>query len=357
MPLLFVRNDITRMKVDAIVNAANSELRAGGGVCGAIFEAAGASELAMECATLAPCGVGQSILTKGYALPAQYIIHTVGPVWQGGSSGEEGQLQACYTNSLALAVAHKFKSIAFPLISSGIFGYPKEATMGVAVSAIRSFLEENDILVYLVFFDTEANLIGSQRYQDIARHIDDRYVQAHSHPRGSQSPRRRGPDNLYRSLSVMASEGDTDVCQVQENISAPLMYPDATRKTGAKRRSLADVVTQLEETFSECLLRHIDEKGLTDVAVYKRANVDRRLFSKIRSDKTHTPKKATALAFAIALRLSSDETRDLLKKAGYALSNSSRFDIIVAFCIEEGVPDIDAVNEILFQFEEPLLGA
>ena len=357
MPLLFVRNDITRMKVDAIVNAANSELRAGGGVCGAIFEAAGASELGMECATLAPCGVGQAILTHGYALPARHIIHTVGPVWQGGSSGEEGQLQACYTNSLALADAHKLKSIAFPLISSGVFGYPKEAAMQVAVATIRAYLQDHDILVYLVFFDTEANLLGSQRYQDIARHIDDRYVQAHSHPRGSQSPRRRSPDNLYGSLKAMASERDMEVCQIQENISAPLMYPDATRKTGAKRRSLADVVTQLEETFSECLLRHIDEKGLTDVAVYKRANVDRRLFSKIRSDKAHTPKKATALAFAIALNLSLDETRDMLRKAGYALSNSSRFDIIVAFCIEEGVPDIDAVNEILFQFEEPLLGA
>lgn len=229
--------------------------------------------------------------------------------------------------------------------------------MQVAVATIRAYLQDHDILVYLVFFDTEANLIGSQRYQDIARHIDDRYVQAHSHPRGSQSPRRRSPDNLYGSLKAMASERDMEVCQIQENISAPLMYPDATSKTGAKRRSLADVVTQLEETFSECLIRHIDEKGLTDVAVYKRANVDRRLFSKIRSDKAHTPKKATALAFAIALHLSLDETRDLLRKAGYALSNSSRFDIIVAFCIEEGVPDIDTVNEILFQFEEPLLGA
>ena len=358
MPLLFVRNDITRMKVDAIVNAANSELREGGGVCGAIFEAAGAAELRKECAALAPCGVGQAILTDGHALPARHIIHTVGPVWQGGSSGEEGQLRACYANSLALAVSHKLTSIAFPLISSGIFGYPKEEAMRCAVAAIREVLLTHDLLVYLVFYDAETNLIGSQRYQDIARHIDDRYVQTHSHPREVRNRLPREPYPLRVESPARTAETDHVAYRIQENFSAPLMYPDPnTKKADVRRRSLADVVTQLEETFSECLLRHIDEKGLSDVTAYKRANIDRRLFSKIRSDKAHAPKKTTALAFAIALGLSLDETRDLLKKAGYALSNSSRFDIIVAFCIEEGLPDIDAVNEILFQFEEPLLGA
>lgn len=375
MPLLFVREDITRMHVDAIVNAANAELRAGGGVCGAIFEAAGPQELAMDCQALAPCATGQAVMTSGHALPARHVIHAVGPVWQGGMAGEENLLRACYRNSLELAVQNKLRSIAFPLISSGVYGYPKEAAIQVAVDAIREFLLEHELLVHLVFFDAEANLIGEKRFRDVARYIDDHYVETHERRRDRTSgyPRLQvreffsaGED--AESTRPKESLPDDQLFAAELYVERPLrksprqesLHPVPSRREKADttgKRSLADVVAQLDESFSVSLLRLIDEKGLSDVEVYKRANIDRRLFSKIRSHKGHNPKKSTALAFSIALGLSLDETRDLLAKAGYALSNSSRFDLIVAYCIEDGMRDVHDVNEVLFQFQEPLLGA
>lgn len=156
MPLQIVRNDITKMKVDAIVNAANSQLKMGGGVCGAIFDAAGANELQQECDSIGICNTGNAVITKGYNLPAKYIIHAVGPIWSGGKNNEEQLLTSCYINSLKLANENKLESIAFPLISSGIYGYPKDQAFRVAVSAIQGFLLENDMVVYLIVFDKKA---------------------------------------------------------------------------------------------------------------------------------------------------------------------------------------------------------
>jgi O-acetyl-ADP-ribose deacetylase len=360
MPLLFVREDITRMHVDVIVNAANPDLRAGGGVCGAIFEAAGPKDLAMACQPLAPCATGQAVLTPGFSLPARHIIHAVGPIWQGGTEGEEELLRACYRNSLDLAVQHNLHTIAFPLISSGLYGYPKEAAMQIAVDTIREFLNGQERLVYLVFFDAETNLIGEKRFQDVTRYIDDHYAQTQECRRSRMD---RYPRSLFRnafavSEAIESPESAQDMAGEGLASSMPAPAPAHRDKKEAKaKRSLEDVVAQLEESFSVSLLRLIDEKGLSDVEVYKRANIDRRLFSKIRSHKAHNPRKTTALAFSIALGLSLDEARDLLAKAGYALSNSSRFDLIVSYCIEEGMQDVHAVNEVLFQFQEPLLGA
>ena len=162
MPLHLVRNDITKMKVDAIVNAANSALQRGGGVCGAIFAAAGARELQEACNKIGGCKVGEAVITPGFRLPAKYIIHTVGPVWQGGKANEPQLLRNCYINSLTLALEHKCESIAFPLISSGIYGYPKEQALQVAISAIREFLQDNELNVYLVLFDKEAYTLGEK---------------------------------------------------------------------------------------------------------------------------------------------------------------------------------------------------
>ncbi len=329
MPLQIVRNDITTMKVDAIVNAANESLLGGGGVDGAIHRAAG-PQLLEECRTLGGCKTGQAKITKGYRLPARYVIHTVGPVWQGGSHGEKSLLVSAYRSSLELAAAHHCESMAFPLISSGVYGYPKDQALQVAVDTIRSFLQSHDLTVYLVIFDRAAYTIGGKLFQEIAAYIDDRYVEAHTSP--YESERRR-----------MAAA------------SAPMSAP-APAMFGSLLGELDQALGQLDESFSQMLLRKIDESGMTDAQCYKKANIDRKLFSKIRSDVHYKPSKATAMAFAVALELPLDQARELLKKAGYAFSPASKFDIIVEYFITHKNYDIFQINQALFAFDQSLLG-
>lgn len=330
MSLEIVRNDITKMKVDAIVNAANSLLKMGGGVCGAIFHAAGEEELQAECDEIGSCKVGDAVITGGYHLFAKHIIHAVGPIWQGGKHNEEKLLHDCYRNALNLAKKHELESIAFPLISSGIYGYPKDQAIQVAINAISEFLMEHEMKVYLVVFDRKSFVLSEKLFSAIEKYIDDHYVEEHTR---------------HESSRVIEQY---EYLQTHEMVSAP------SPKT--KRRSLAEVLGHLDESFSEMLLRLIDEKEMTDVETYKRANIDRKLFSKIRSTKSYNPSKATAIAFAIALKLNLDETKDLLGKAGYTLSQSNKFDVIIQYFIEDGNYDIHEMNEVLFAFEQVLLG-
>lgn len=336
MPLELIRNDITKVHADAIVNAANSSLLGGGGVDGAIHKTAG-PELLAECRKLGGCRIGQAKITKGYRLPAKYVIHTVGPVWRGGNHNEEKLLAACYQNSLELAKKYQLESIAFPLIASGAYGYPKDQALKIAIAVIGDFLLKNDLTVYLVVFDKKAFALSEKIFSSIAQYIDDKYIEEHRIDRDNRLQYNLRLEQYY----------------VQETISpetAPYA-PPAKRK-----RSLDEVVKQLDESFSQMLLRLIDEKGMTDAQTYKRANIDRRLFSKIRNDINYKPSKPTAIAFAIAFRLNLDETRDLLRKAGFALSNSSKFDIIIQYFIEDGNYNIFEINEALFAFDQPMLG-
>lgn len=341
MPLEIVRNDITKMKVDAIVNAANESLLGGGGVDGAIHRAAGSALLA-ECRTLGGCKTGKAKLTGGYNLPAKYVIHTVGPVYRDGKHGEKTLLESCYRESLALAKAHGCESVAFPLISSGVYRYPKDQALKVAIDVISDFLLENEMTVYIVVFDKASYQIGEKLFSDIAEYIDDHYVDEHT-------------DYSRERISMNALPG------VAPHKRRKKSEDDILETCDCKAMPLEDdldaKLKHIDESFSQMLLRKIDEKGMTDAECYKKANVDRKLFSKIRSDVHYKPSKPTALAFAISLELSLDETEDMLRKAGFALSHSNKFDIIIEYFISRGNYNIFEINEALFAFDQSLLGA
>ena len=335
MPLQIVRNDITTMKVDAIVNAANESLLGGGGVDGAIHRAAG-PELLAECRTLNGCKTGQAKITKGYRLPAKFVIHTVGPIWRGGGHGERELLVSAYRSSLELALAGGCETVAFPLISSGVYGYPKDQALKVAVDTIGEFLLSHDMTVYLVIFDRAAYTIGGKLFADIAAYIDDRYVDEHT-------------DHALESRRMAAAQQADAFFDLQARFNAPA-------PAAAADRELREAVSHLDESFSQMLLRKIDERGMTDAQCYKKANIDRKLFSKIRSDVHYKPSKPTAMAFAVALELPLEEAREMLEKAGFAFSHASKFDIIVEYFIAHQNYNIFEINEALFAFDQSLLG-
>ncbi len=336
MPLEIIRNDITKVHANAIVNAANSSLLGGGGVDGAIHRAAG-PKLLEECRGLGGCKVGQAKITKGYNLPAKYVIHTVGPVWQGGNNNEESLLIDCYKNSLALAKDYKLESVAFPLISAGAYGYPRDKALKTAISVIGDFLLKNEMTVFLVVYDKMSFILSEKLFSSIKEYIDDRYIE--------ESP-------ILRRNRLEESNQLRECYTETPKLSSEKVYSPIKKH----KRSLEDVINQMDETFTEMLLRLIDEKAMTYVETYKKANIDKKLFSKIHNDINYKPSKPTAIAFAIALKLSLDETKDLLLKAGFALSHSSKFDIIIEYYIEEGNYNIFEINEGLFAFDQKLLG-
>ena len=335
------------MDVDAIINSTNTSLKKGGGVCGAIFEMAGTQKLQEECDAIGHCERGEAVITKGYNMPARNIIHTVGPVWNGGKSGESYLLRACYTNSLALAVRYGCESIAFPLISSGIYGYPKEEALQIALDAIRDFLLEHELDVYLVVYDNASFSISRTLFSDIERYIDDNYVDEHkSHRMRFRNMRDLGEDrHSYESV-------DKELF-VNKTYGFITVFKD--EYAAKKERRLESLQEELAESFSERLIRLIDEKGMKDPEVYKRANINRQLFSKIRCNHGYQPSKQTAIALAIALCLTLDETFDFLEKAGYTLSKSIKADVIIEYFIEHGMYDIFEINSALFNFTQTTL--
>lgn len=330
MPFTIIRQDITKMHVDAIVNAANSGLKMGGGVCGAIFKAAGAQQMQAACEQCAPVGTGSAAITSAFALPCQYVIHAVGPVYRADRAEQCGtQLYAAYTSALRLAAENGCASIAFPLISSGIFGYPKADALRVASAAIQDFLEQNDMEVYLAVFNKEAFSAGLALMGKVEAYIDENYVQTH------RDRRRR-----FLQGESLAAEWDSP------NLSAA---PSAFA-------GMPPTFAAIDRPFNETLLALVDAKGMTDPEVYKRANIDRKLFNKIKNNSKYMPGKRTVIALAIGLRLSLEETEELLKCAGYALSHSQLFDVIVEYFIVHGEYDYMTINEVLFQYDQALLG-
>lgn len=341
MPLTIIRQDITKLEVDAIVNAANTELQMGGGVCGAIFKAAGPQKLQAACQALAPIQTGEAVMTPGFDLPASFIIHAAGPVYDKNNVREsERLLRSAYTRAMELALENKLERIAFPLISSGIYGYPKEEALRAARSAITDFLEDQELDVILTVYDKSAFTISRTLLGQVEDYLDQHYTD-----------RQRGRRKL---LQVE----ETAMRKIE--LGAPLFpLKSAARETAIPDSSppgLEAWIGNLDESFSRTLLRLIDVKGKTDTEVYKRANIDRKLFSKIRSNDDYRPSKRTAIAFAVALELSPEESRDLLRRAGFALSPSVLFDVIVDFFISRGRYNIFEINEVLFTYDQPLLG-
>ena len=359
MPFEIVRNDITKMNTDAIVNAANGSLLGGGGVDGAIHRAAG-PKLLEECRTMGGCETGKAKITSGYNLPCRYVIHTVGPVWQGGNNGERDALASCYRESLYLAADYGCESIAFPLISSGAYGYPKDQAMRIAADTIRSFLADHEMTVYLVIYDRTSFSISRELYTNIRTFIDDAYIgpdyeieecsrrMLHSsnllRPAAKQQETQEMP--AYRPFTGKSKKDETD--------REPSGRTAAAEQTHGR---LNDYLKQIDEGFRDMLLRKIDERRMTDAECYKKANIDRKLFNKIKNQEGYRPGKSTVLALAISLQLPLDETREMLTKAGYSLSHSSKADLIVEFFIINGKFDIYEINEALFSFDQKLLGS
>ena len=439
MAFKIIRNNIINVSADAIVNTANPKPAYASGVDSAIYKAAGARKLLKERKKIGDIEPGCAVSTPAFKLSAKYIIHTVGPEWQGGDAGERETVKNCYVNSLNLAKELGCESIAFPLIATGVYGFPKEDALRIAINVFSDFLIDSDMEIILVVFDEKSFVLSDKIFAGVETYIDDNYVtqkvyeeyetedetrallgdipyRPGSRRFGSASRAKessQGSFPMYASRSASMSESMPDnTSSMSESISdntsqkrilassmppdmassmpadmasgmppdtASSMPPDTASGISHKDKissvppqsdkavhmsqsnkavhiSLDDKVAHIKDTWQESLFHLIDERGYTDIEVYKRANIDRKLFSKIRSNAAYQPKKVTALAFALALRLNLDETKDFLSRAGYALSPSSMFDLIVEYFIEQEVYDIYTINLALFKHEQQLLG-
>lgn len=345
MPLQIIRQDITKMKVDAIVNTTNEEMVGYSGVDLAVHEGAGPL-LDMECEKIAPLGLGTAKITKGYNLDAKYIIHTSGPVWRGGLVGESIILKSCYIESLKLAVANGCNSVAFPLISSGTYGYPKDQVLKFAIQVITEFLFDHELMVYICVFDRTSYEFSKKLFAEISEVIDDSYVDDYEE------------DSFADVMAFESAILSDEIVHEDSSGTVPkMMAPRAVEISSAKGKTLPDYLKDMDKSFAYKLFDLIDERGMTDVECYKKANVDKKTFSKIKCNpQTYKPSKQTAVAFAIALKLNLDETQDLLASAGLTLSRSFTFDKIIRYFIQKEVYDIFEINEALFEFDQVLLG-
>lgn len=342
MPFQIVRNDITKVKSDAIVNTANPKPVIGSGTDGAVYRAAGEKKLLAERRKIGDIKAGDAVYTSAFKLNAKYIIHTVGPVWVDGNHGEREILRSCYSKSLALADELKCKSIAFPLISSGAYRFPKDEALNIALSEIGKFLLNHDMDVVLVVFDKVAFELSENLMGDIEQFIDEHTVaQLHK-------------DEAYAASGFISNIDERRIAAQRANMAYRMSAQGVDEELSGK--SLNDILSNKGKTFQQRLFELIDESGMDDVAVYKKANIDRKLFSHIRSSKNYKPKKKTAVAFAIALELDLSTTRDLLQRAEIAFSESNPFDLIIEYFITKKIYNIFEINAALFQYGQPTLG-
>ncbi len=346
MPLQIIRQDITKMKVDAIVNTTNEKMTGYSGVDLSVHTAAG-RELDEYCATLSPLGLGAAKITPGFGLDVKYIIHTSGPVWRGGLQGESIILKSCYTESLKLAVENSCESVAFPLISSGAYGYPKDKVLKFAIQVITEFLFEHELMVYLCVYDRSSYEFSKELFDDIADFISE----------DTQEEISDLIENLP-TFSCCECLNSIDISEESEPIEYSVAATAAPKAISSiEDTSLEEYMRFMDKSFAYKLFELIDRSGMSDVECYKKPNIDKKTFSKIKCNpQTYKPSKQTAVAFAIALQLSLDETQDLLASAGLTLSRSFTFDKIIRYFIEKGEYDIFVINEALFEFDQVLLG-
>lgn len=424
MAFQIIRDDITLVSADAIVNTANPEPIYAGGTDAAIYEAAGADELLSERRKIGNIARGQAVETPAFSLDAKYIIHTVGPAWDGGDHGEREAVRSCYENSLSLAEKLGCESIAFPLIATGVYGFPKDEALQIAISVFSEFLLHSDMDITLVVFDKESFVLTGKKFSDVDAYIDENYVDemldgeyridrdVSNTPSfkaaRKKSEKRNGRGSFFKDLkedialsmedAVVFEDEDADFepCleepdmempqelsaddiasifgfsepeesdSCEENIpespeipeEAMVLEEDAELPLFSEPilRSLDELENNIGETWAEMLFRLIDEKGYNPVDVYKRSNINKKLFSKINSNNDYHPNKKTAVAFAIGLHLNLDEAKDFLSCAGYAFSKSSKFDLIVQFFIERENYDMFEINEVLFDHDQDTIG-
>ena len=356
MPFEIVRNDIVNMQVDAVVNTANPKPVIGSGVDSGIHKKAG-HELLTARQKIGCIDFDDAVMTPGFGLDAKYVIHTVGPIWVDGNHGEEQILSSCYRKSLALAKEQECESIAFPLIATGNYGFPKPLALQIAVREISSFLLENEMQIYLVVFGKEAFALSEKLFKSVSSYIDENYIRSKTldeygpeNTYAARLERRRIRERLKRSNRIHEDMYPSQA--LEECLAMPAMAP-APMDTD----DWGQLMKSLDAGFSETLLKLIDRTGKKDSEIYKKANVDRKLFSKIRNNMDYKPSKTTALAFAFALELDIDETKDFIGRAGFALSHSSKFDVIVEYFLVNRNYNVFELNEVLFAFDQPLIGA
>ena len=349
MPFEIVRNDITNMCVDAIVNTANPRPVIGSGTDSMIHEKAGPELLAAR-QKIGNIDRGCAAITPAYNLHSKYVIHTVGPIWLNGNHDEATQLQNCYSNSLRLAWENKCKSIAFPLISTGNYGFPKDKALQIAITAFSSFLLEHEMQIYLVVFDKAAYKLSEKLFHGVASYIDEHFVDL--------CEQAAVTENL-RSFRRRRRAERMEVCEdstVLESEFLP-MASMAPTMTAPKELSLEDSLKEADAGFSETLLNLIDKTGKKDSEIYKKACISKQHFSKIRNNPHYQPTKPTAIAFALALELDLEATYDLIGRAGFTLSKSSKFDLIIRYFIEHKEYNVVAINVALYEFDQTLLGS
>ncbi len=373
MPFTIIQNDITKVTADAIVNTANPEPRFGRGTDEAVYSAAGREKLLAARAKIGRLKPGETAVTEGFDLPVKYIIHTVGPKWQGGDRREEETLASCYRKSLQMASVLKCESVAFPLISAGSYRFPKDKALQIALREIREFLKDNDMDVTLVVFDRSIYALSMEIAGGVKQFLDERTPEpmigtSAESPEYSYYGMAKAPESPRREREFRKGWGGRKSKDV--SISGPpasYSMPDAAPKEvvpeaaeeqyldAAAAPTLEDLFCDIGDTFQQRLLKLIDERGMTDPQVYKRANLDRKLFSKIRSNPQYHPSKKTALALAIALELDMNETTDLLARGELAMSPVNKADLIIEYCIRNKIYDIFEINAILFDYNQPLL--
>ena len=353
MPFKIIRNDITKVSADVIVNTANPNPICVSGTDLAIYEAAGKEQLLAERACIGKIARGDIAVTGAYNLKAKYIIHTVGPVWTDGKHHEFEVLENCYRKSLQKAMELECERIAFPLISTGVYGFPKDKALQIAVSVFSQFLTENEIEIILVVFDNKSFQLSERIVGDIDAYIDANYVkESHrkEYPVRSRSSARMRElsEEVFYEVMLQREAEDSYTLEADKKFAETGMMSAAI--------PLEEQLVNIGVSFHDKLFELIDKAHLDNKDVWKRANLDRKHFSKIQCDQNYHPKKKTVMALCIALQLDLEQSKDLLARADWAFSPSSKVDLIVQKAIIDKQYDIMQLNVTLFKYTNEILG-